>query len=55
MSIWDQTSVTLPGVLQTNVGHTNFIYVQFSKNYFRSQILFASLLVEHVGSVTVDF
>ena len=27
MSIWGHASVTLPGVLQTNVGHSNFRYV----------------------------
>ena len=27
ISFWDHASVRLPGVLQTNVGHSNFRYV----------------------------
>ena len=57
--IWDHASVRLPGVLQTNVGHSNF------RCYFLKIIssditafepgTLASLLVEHVGNVTVNF
>ena len=55
----DHASVRLPGVLQTNEGHSNFRCVIFKKSSsditaFEPGTL-ASLLVEHVGNVTVDF
>ena len=59
--IWDHASVRLPGVLQTNVWHSNFRYVIYKKKIKSSDITafepgtLASLLVEHVGNVTVDF
>ena len=32
-SLKDHASVTLPGVLQNNVGHSNFRYVSLKKNH----------------------
>ena len=57
--IWDHASVGLPSVLQTNVVHRNFRCVikkiiSADMTAFKPGTL-ASLLVEHVGNVTVDF
>ena len=44
-SFWDHASVRLPGVLQTNVGHSNFLCVIKKNSYHLTQLH----LSRHIG------